>query len=88
MVKTEANMKKQTMVYVLVAGLLVVSFLAALAFRAAVARRVQAETEAMVKERENTTDQRKWVTVNAGETATASDKGMEVRPTAPEEAKP
>ncbi len=80
-------MKKQTMVYVLIAGLLVASFLAALAFRAAAARRVQAESEAMDTEPEDATDQLKWVTVNAGETATASDKGIAVRPTAPEETK-
>jgi hypothetical protein len=80
-------MKKQTMVYVLIAGLLVASFLAALAFRAAAARRAQAEIEAMATEPEDATDQLKCVTVNAGETATASDKGIEVRPTAPEETK-
>jgi hypothetical protein len=80
-------MKKQTMVYVLIACLLVVSIFAALAFRAAAARRAQAEIEAMATEHEDATDQRKWVTVNAGETATASDKGIEVRPTAPEETK-
>ena len=85
MAKMEKNMKKQTMVYVLVAGLLVVAFLAALAFRAAAARRAQ--IEAMATEPEDATDQHKWVTVNAGETATASDKGIEVRPTAPEETK-
>ncbi len=72
-------MKKQTMVYVLIAGLLVASFLAALAFRAAAARRAQAEIEAMATEPEDATDQRKCVTVSAGETATASDKGIEVR---------
>ena len=82
----EANMKKQTMVYVLIAGL-VVAVVAALAFRAAAARRAQAEIEAMATELENAPDQHKWVTVNAGETATASDKGIEVRPNAPEEAK-
>jgi hypothetical protein len=87
MAKMEANMKKQTMVYVLIAGLLVASILAVLAFRAAAARRAQAEIEAMATEPENATDQHKWVTVNAGETATASDKGIEVRPNAPEEAK-
>ena len=80
-------MKKQTMVYVLVASLLVVSILAALAWRAAAARRAQAEIEAMATEHEDATDQHKWVTVSAGETATASDKGIEVRPNAPEEAK-
>jgi len=74
MARMEKNMKKQTMVYVLIAGLLVVSILAALAFRAAVARRAQAEIEAMATEPENATDQHKWVTVNAGETATASDR--------------
>jgi hypothetical protein len=83
----EMNMKKQMMVYVLIAGLLVVSILAALAFRSAAARRAQAESEAMATEPEDATDQRKCVTVNAGETATASDKGIEVRPTAPEETK-
>jgi CHASE1-domain containing sensor protein len=88
MAKMEKNMKKQTMVYVQIAGLLVASFLAALAFRAAAARRAQAEIEAMATELENATDQRKCVTVNAGETAAASDKGIEVRPTAPKEAKP
>ena len=77
-------MKKQTMMYVLVAGL-VVAVVAVLAFRAAAARRAQVEIEAMATEPENATDQRKWVTVNAGETATASDKSIEVRPTAPEE---
>ncbi len=86
MAKMEANMKKQTMVYVLVAGF-VVAVVAALAFRAAAARRAQAEIEAMATEPEDATDQHKWVTVSAGETATASDKGIEVRPTAPEEAK-
>jgi hypothetical protein len=82
MAKTEANMKKQTMVYVLVAGLLVVAFLAALAFRAAAARRAQAEIEVMATEPEDAIAPRKCVTVSAGETATASDKGIEVRPTA------
>ena len=80
-------MKKQTMVYVLVAGL-VVAVVAVLAFRTAAARRAQAEIEAMATEPEDATDQRTCVTVNAGETATASDKDIEVRPTAPEEAKP
>ena len=84
MARMEANRKKQTMVYVLVTGL-VVAVVAALAFRAAAARRAQAEIEAMVTEPENATDQHKWVTVSAGETATASDKDIEVRPTAPEE---
>jgi hypothetical protein len=87
MAKMEANMKKQTMVYVLIAGLLVVSVVAVLAFRAAAARRAQAEIEAMATEPEDATDQLKWVTVNAGETATVSDKGIEVRPIGPEETK-
>ncbi len=80
-------MKKSTMAYVLVASLLVVAILAALAFRAAAARKAQAEDEARATERKDRTHPHKWVTVHAGETATVSANGIEVRPTRPEEAR-
>jgi hypothetical protein len=81
-------MKKSTMAYVLIGSLLVVAILAALAFRAAAARKAQAEDEARATEREDRTHPHNWVTVHAGETATVSAKGIEVRPTKPEEARP